>query len=84
MLITCYKTKENIEYKEEEKKKMINKKNKRDWEKEENMFIQLYITCVVHCHLFIDTQLQHKINDKFNPHKYTSCNICFMTITSPY
>ena len=45
-LCWCYKTKENIEYKEEEKK-MINKKNKRDWEKEENMFIQLYITCVV-------------------------------------
>ena len=63
---------------------MINKKNKRDWEKEENMFIQLYITCVVHCHLFIGTQFQHKINDKFNPHKYTNCNIYFMTITSPY
>ena len=63
---------------------MINKKNKRDWEERGEYFIQLYLSCVVHCHLFIDTQLQHKINDKFNPHKYISYNICFMTITSPY
>ena len=73
----------NIE-KKRNKKKMINKKNKRDWGERGEYFIQLYLSCVVHCHLFIDTQLQHKINDKFNPHKYISCNICFMTITSTY